>query len=433
MRRKAGEFVHNAAFAFAAYAIVFAASIVSGARAPRYGVALLIALVPYALYFDAGATTLTLSKFALVGLTIGLLIYRVPLETFRAAAFLRLFAAAALVVLTTAISISYAEFTGPAVRETLKACEYLLLFIVVYTAARVDPDPQLQKIIVALSVLVVAIMALAQEWHGAPSQLATGGVAVPRIAGTLEGPNQLAGYLGIALPLLAAFCVQRFDALIATATFSASAALVLTFSRGGIVATIVAVAIVLFLSRASALRTAITFVAGLAAGFACVATWAFATRMPPIFWFWTLESTNPGGVGTHGALWRAAIMQWRAHPWFGIGAGNFEYRLSSAGIHGVKTHANSLYLQNLAEQGIFGIAATFFLIWQSIAAFVRDLAESPFALGAFAASIGLALHQIVDLMIFYPKVGAWWWIVMALGAAAATSRKDAPTAEAAAS
>ncbi|MBV8362958.1 MAG: hypothetical protein JO193_00170, partial [Candidatus Eremiobacteraeota bacterium] len=98
MRRKAGEFVHNEAFAFAAYAIVFAASIVSGARAPRYGVALLIALVPYALYFDAGATTLTLSKFALVGLTIGLLIYRVPLETFYAAAFLRLFAAAALMV-----------------------------------------------------------------------------------------------------------------------------------------------------------------------------------------------------------------------------------------------------------------------------------------------------------------------------------------------
>jgi len=31
--------------------------------------------------------------------------------------------------------------------------------------------------------------------------------------------------------------------------------------------------------------------------------------------------------------------------------------------------------------------------------------------------VALALHQIGDYLIFYPKVGEWWWIALALGAA----------------
>jgi hypothetical protein len=43
--------------------------------------------------------------------------------------------------------------------------------------------------------------------------------------------------------------------------------------------------------------------------------------------------------------------------------------------------------------------------------------ESPFVAAALAASVALALHQLVDFLTFYPKVGAQWWIVLALGAA----------------
>ncbi|MBV9149428.1 MAG: O-antigen ligase family protein [Candidatus Eremiobacteraeota bacterium] len=415
----------------AAYILLFAASVAAGARAPRYGVCLLIALAPFALYLDIGTTTLTLSKVALVGVAAGLLIYKIPLETFHTAAFWRLFAAGILLVLTTAGSIAHAQFAAPAIRETLKACEYLLLFTVVYAANRLDPDPEAQRVVIGATVLCVAVVALFQEWHGAPSQVSVGGAVVPRIAGTLEGPNQLAGYLGVALPLVAALCAQRFDRLTAMTLVASTAALVLTFSRGGIVSTVVAVAVVLVLSNAHARATLVAFAAGLCAGFAGIAGWAIASRSPAIFAFWTLETTNAGGVGTHGELWRAAIALWRRHPIFGIGAGNFEYALPSVGLRGVRTHANSLYLQNLAEQGLPGIIATLFLVWQSIASFTRDLRGSPFALGAFAASIGLALHQIVDLIIFYPKIGGWWSIVLALGASAIAARKHAWIGEAA--
>jgi hypothetical protein len=41
--------------------------------------------------------------------------------------------------------------------------------------------------------------------------------------------------------------------------------------------------------------------------------------------------------------------------------------------------------------------------------------------------MGLALHQIVDLLIFYPKIGGMWWILLALGACAGP--RDAKRAE----
>lgn len=399
------------------YALLFALSVAAGLRAPRYGIVFLIALAPFAFYFGLGATTLTLSKAALVGVGAGLLLRPIPWPIFRSVSFVRLSLAGTLLVLTTAFSIVHAQFADAAIRETLKACEYLLLFAVVYAAHRVDPSPRTLRVTIALTVLGVALTALFQEWHGAPSRLLIDGHTIPRIAGTLEGPNQLAGYLGVAVPLLAALNVDRFERLTALTLAIASAALVLTFSRAGILSTILAVAVVLIVSNQRTRATAATFVAGLALGLGGIVYWALATGSLAVLGFWGVETANPGSVGTHSQLWRAAMMLWRRHPLYGVGAGNFELALPSIGLQAVRTHANSLYLQNLAEQGLPGIAATLLLIWQSIASFIRDARTSPFVLGALAASLGLAVHQIVDLIVFYPKVGAWWWIVMAIGAA----------------
>jgi O-antigen ligase len=132
---------------------------------------------------------------------------------------------------------------------------------------------------------------------------------------------------------------------------------------------------------------------------------------------WNWESNYAGGVGTRPELWRAAIALWKRYPLFGVGAGNFELDLAQAGVYGVRTHANSLYLQALAEGGIPLIVATLWLVYVSIDTFVRERLESPFVAAALAGSIALALHQGVDLLTFYPKVGGEWWIVMALGAA----------------
>lgn len=426
--RVEGRLVHVSvdAVAVLGYALLFVVALAAAARAPRYAVGLLVGLAPFAFYFDVGTTTLTLSKVTLAGTLCGLLVRGISFQIFRSAPFLRLSVAAAIMALTTALSIEHAQHVEPAVRETLKACEYLLLFAVVYAAHRLDPDPRTLRIAITGTVLAVTALALFQEWHGAPSRLLIGGQTIPRIAGPLEGPNQLAGYLGIAVPLLVALAMQRPDLLTMISLAAASAALVLTFSRAGLISTIVAVSIILVVaSRARVKPVLATFFGGLAAGFGGAACWGIIIHSPAVFWLWGLESANPGGVGTRSQLWHAAITLWRSHPLFGIGAGNFELAIGSTGLPAIRTHANSLYLQNLAEQGLPGIAATLLLVWQSIATFVRDARASPFILGALAASVGLALHQLVDLLVFYPKVGGWWWIVMAVGAAEIAALRQA--------
>jgi hypothetical protein len=44
--------------------------------------------------------------------------------------------------------------------------------------------------------------------------------------------------------------------------------------------------------------------------------------------------------------------------------------------------------------------------------------QSPWVIAALAASVALALHQIVDDFVFYPKVGGAWFLLLGVAAAA---------------
>jgi O-antigen ligase len=147
-------------------------------------------------------------------------------------------------------------------------------------------------------------------------------------------------------------------------------------------------------------------------------SWGIAEGAFALARFWDFQQSDyAGGVGTRSELWHAAWTLWLRHPIFGVGAGNFELEIPLTGLQGVRTHANSLYLQSLVEGGVFLFSATLWLVYTSIATFAREQLRSPFVLAAFAASIALALHQVIDLLTFYPKVGDEWWIAMGLGAA----------------
>jgi hypothetical protein len=409
-------------------AIIFVAAFVAAAlltaRRPAFGLCTLLVAIPFALYRDLLGTTVTLPKVALLGVVVGLTTFRDRLPSFRAIPVRTFLIAAVCLIGATALSIAQADVHTATVREVLKTAEYALAFLVAYACFKLDPDEELVGLAIAAVVSAVALGALWQETGNAPSGMYFNNVIVPRIAGALEGPNQLAGYLEIGVAVLAAFACARPRWEFSVALGFAVLADILTFSRSGLIGSAVSIAVVAFVYRRVAIRLVAPLATALLAGAATTAGWATSAHVSTANVLrisgngdFVSGTTYAGGVGSRSELWRAALALWKQHPLFGVGAGNFELDLPRVGLFGVRTHANSLYIQALVEGGIPLLAATLFFVWTSIASFVRRASASPLVTAALAASIALALHQTVDFVVFYPKVGEMWWIVLALGAA----------------
>ncbi|MBV8602204.1 MAG: O-antigen ligase family protein, partial [Candidatus Eremiobacteraeota bacterium] len=338
-------------------AVVFAATL----RRPADAVVALLATGPFAFGHSVGPTTITFGKVALVAAALALALSRPSLRIFRERAPYGLLLALAAVVVATALSAIPAVDRGAVLRETLKAVQYLATFVVAAIAWSLDPDRRRLRVALLATVAVVAAVALSQEISGAPSGIWYAGKAYPRIAGPLEGPNQLAGYLGIVLPFVAIFAIERISApALVTATLG-SAALILTLSRAGLFAGLLALAIVLRYRRSHLAWLGGALAAGALAAAAVLIGWHVSDVGSRFISFGEVE--HAGGVGTRSVLWRAALARWERHPILGVGAGNFELLLPSVAPAGIKTHANSWYLQSLVEGGIPLLLATLGLVW----------------------------------------------------------------------
>lgn len=412
------------AFAAILYVLFFCGGALLTMRRPAYGVALLILITPFALYGDVWHTNLTLPKATLLGVLLGLVPYSRALQPLGSRASRAILIAGGLLLAATILTSAHATYIAPVVRESLKLTEYLLLFIAVVAAYRLDPDLKLIRAACIVVAAGVALIALSQEFVGAPSSLRINDHLMPRIAGPIEGPNQLAGYFDVALPLVLAFCITAPAPAAQFVLFLIVLADVLTFSRGGALGAVLGTLVIVLTFRKNLLQPLSFMAAGLLLG---VGVAGFRAHSLGIFRLWNFSDTSyAGGVGSRSKLWHAAITLWERHPIFGIGAGNFELEIPLAGVRGIRTHANSLYLQQLVEGGIPSILATLWLTYVSIATFAKERLRSPLVAAAFAASIALACHQIVDFLTFYPKVGGWWWIVLALGAAELSAPVSAP-------
>ena len=394
------------------------------ARRPAYGLCALLLVTPVAFAHDIAATTITLPKCVLLGVLLGLTTYVGVARVLRRRPAPLLFGALVFYILTTALTSLDAAHPAAVIRETLKWVEYAAVFVAAYCCYALDADDAVLVAAVAAAGIIVALSALVQEIAGAPSGLFVGAAIVPRIAGLLEGPNQLSAYCTIAVATLGAWALVRRTPLLDVALGLVVFADILTFSRAGIVSLpVVGAIVVLWAGRRAwpALRPAIV---GAVAGIAGAVWWAIYAHTPGILRVSLASSAYAGGVGNRDELWGAALRMWRAHPLLGVGAGNFELDLPEYGVYGVRTHANSWYLQSLAEGGIALFSATLVMAGASIGAFfekpfvARLRMQSPWVIAALAASVALVLHQVVDDFVFYPKVGGAWFLLLGIAAAA---------------
>ncbi len=388
-------------------------------RRAALGVAAMAFVTPFAFYHTLGVTTITFPKVTILAVALGLLpSWRLALQRLRDARVMLCAFAAILVAI--ALSALGAEDRGAVVTEFLKWVEYALFFCVAYTGFSIDPQNAWIRRAVFASIAIVCVTALAQELIGAPWDIVFGRGVAPRIAGVLEGPNQLAAYLEVAVAVVLAWRVRMPSLASTVLAVLIGLTLLLTFSRGGTIGSAIVLIVVAWFERREVIRAAAPFVGAAVAGAIIDAAWAQAARTLPALRNPSSTFGGAGGVGQRPELWRAAWFFFIRHPLFGVGASNYEIRLSEAGVYGVRTHANSLYLQALAEGGIVLFAATIFFIVATLAELRPVVKRSAWALAAFAATVALAIHQLADYLIFYPKVAEPWIVLIAVGLAART-------------
>jgi O-antigen ligase len=385
-------------------------------RRPAYGVAALIVLAPIGLPRYIGPTTLTLLKAGLVGLLVTLVFRRPDISALGTSVVRAILATFAGVEVAIALSATHANYHAPVVREASKTLEYAALFLGAVVAYASDPDDRPFWLALQIATVGVCLSALAQYVLGANSGIFIGGHGVPRVAGVLEGPNQLAGWLEIAIAVLFARNLLHRDGWLVVTVGLAAITQVLTFSRAGIVATIFACAVVLVVTRTPR-KVGIRF--ALATIVATVILGVVATKagLPPRYFSLDQVPQQADHLGNRQILWHAAIALWKSSPLFGVGAGNYEFDLSRVGLVDIRTHANSIYLQSLAEGGVVLFAATLCMFVTVVVTLARSAVRRPVVVGMLAATAALAAHQIFDDLFFFPKVGSLYWLTMGVAVA----------------
>ncbi|MEA5125710.1 O-antigen ligase family protein [Xanthomonas floridensis] len=102
-------------------------------------------------------------------------------------------------------------------------------------------------------------------------------------------------------------------------------------------------------------------------------------------------------------LWSGALQAWRTHPWFGLGAGVFQFLVpdyTGGRFDRGELHAHNGLLAVLSETGVCGLFACLCLVWALWAPLLRNPAERGWALIWLLFLLGLNVFDFYPL--FYP-------------------------------
>jgi putative inorganic carbon (hco3(-)) transporter len=257
-----------------------------------------------------------------------------------------------------------------------------------------------------------------------------------RISGPLTDPNYFAQVLVLVLPLAldrifnGRHVLERLTG--AGASVLIGFALVLTYSRGGLIAAVVVVmAVGWFNARHQAFAVAAIFavIAVLASPFIPV---EYIARLSTISG--TLELLTSDGGASDAAIsgrlseMMAAVHMFLANPLIGVGYGQYEVHyqdtamLSGLMARGADREAHSLYLQVLAERGLLGalpfvglLALTAYSVRRGRARLLAAGLTSDAAL-ARAYGIGL-LGYFIAATFLHDGYDRYFWLSIAIALA----------------
>ena len=350
-----------------------------------------------------------------------------------------------------AISIASAVFLKPltldAQRELMRLASYVCFYYVITDCCRSEINTRNLLKVLMISTIAVALFGFCQALIGGYSglydllypvqdEIAQIPAWEGRITSFLEHYNGLAGYLNLVLPFCLAFATGGTDPVLRTLSrwclAFAGIALLLTQSRGGLLAFVAILLVHVYLSandrETRIQRVALLLIVCLLA--AAVAG-VFFQRLGEIDDFTTVSRL---------AIWGGAFTVFARSPVLGAGFGNL--RSLMGGLlnlpDGWTGDAHNLYLELLAETGLIGFVVFGLLIVLALRTALSRLhnAQNEFnkmiAVAVFAVICGVLVHGTVDYLFHTtPQATALFFLVLALPSAQLWSDKTAPLSQAA--
>ncbi|MGI9149475.1 MAG: O-antigen ligase family protein [Chloroflexota bacterium] len=338
-------------------------------------------------------------------------------------------------------SIGYAEDRGAAIKESLKWLELLIALVIVVDLTR---ETRAARWVIGSMLLAGGAEAL----YGALQFVTNSGPGAFQLQGALRAfghfdqPNPFAGYLTMILPL--ALCMglcranpPRFRWFALGAAALISAGIGLSQSRGAWLGAAVAAGSLLLAWSRFTRRLLIPCVLAGAFGVAL----AVAGVLPPaildrlaqtteyfgVFDVRTVETTSENwAIVERMAHWQAGWYMFLAHPWLGVGAGNYgqaypDYFVST--WREALGHAHNYYINMLAELGLVGGCTLLVLLGLAFRQLGGALVDSEdlrhqfwraVLAGVFGGLVVFCVHNMFD-SLFVHSVNIQLGVLLGLG------------------
>ena len=268
-------------------------------------------------------------------------------------------------------------------------------------------------LVLAVSGGVVGVLAGVTSAGQEQELVGMGTEATGRAEGSFGHPNLLAVFLATALAAAGAVAVGGRPGVrpVAAVAFAAAlGGLVLTLSRGGLLAAAAAIAVMLLwrpFRRLAIAAAAVAIVAVLISGGDVLGSSQSVDRVTK-----RIESVSVAAKGAdpRSDLWRGVPEIVRDHPLVGVGAGQFSVAAENYALRDPLSeyqpfeHGHSIPLTVAAELGLLGLAA---FIWLTVAlgvVLVRACRrttgrERAYAFGLAAALMAIAVQGLVDYTV----------------------------------
>lgn len=403
-------------------ALVLVSSLVL--RRPEYGVAIVLALTPLInSAFSVGSENssfLVSEPFRVVvpALAVGVLAYSLLVMRIRTPSGIHMrFLSGAVALFATSALVSSAQALEPSV--SLPKVFLIITAAIVFSSVRLTCDAPHKLLVVVggalAGLLIASIQGIADQVLGVFSTqgFVSGAEVVGRVQGSFGHPNLFGGFLAFLIPVgLSVTFSSSFSSSLRwlglTATAVAVPALIFSYSRGAMFGLFIGGAIWLALLRP---RMALLLGVVVVASVVALAPGALKSRF---------ENDSSGDVALRSDIWNGAIEIYSSHPVLGVGISNFptaydrlpansatasQRRLLHDEQLLVPPHAQNIYLQAMAEQGIVGLLALLgVLIGGLVTTFQASRSSDPttraLGFGIGVGLVGVMVDGMLEIVVY---------------------------------